>query len=593
MLRTVLFVAMVLMWTGLSAQIDSVKNRIMNNRVSKEVKNRIWRKQKDTTVVAVKSEAAFMPYKDKFIRRIYIRQIGFERSIYDSSRRIRDRITRLANTLHYDTRESVIRNHLFLREKRQLNPYKVADNERYLRDLDFILDSKIIVHRVPGQRDSVDLEVVTRDVFSLGFTGSVKGLDEYVVGVYDANVGGMGQRVQADLGFEGGRNPAFAWDVIYRKSSIMGTLINAYAGYTRLDNSRSLGEEYEHAFFVRLDRPLVSPYSRFAGGFEASQNWSKNVYRTSDSLFRQYRYNFEDVWVGYNLGANSFTNRHRYFAAMRYFRQHYSKQPSQEWDRVRGLYNDQRFLLGSFTFYDQNFYKTRYVYGFGRTEDVPYGQTITLTSGWMEELAEKRLYSGLSVLKSFVHKGGNFYQIEGAFGTFYRAKKAEDAFLSISGQYYSKLFATKRFKVRQLVEGGYARAFNPRIREMLTLNEELKGFSPDSLYGAQRIILRTETTLYTSWIFAGFRCAPFVSLESAHLRAQAPVVLPKNFFFGATGGFRIRNENLIFGTIELRAFYFPEAIDGVDHLSFRITTNLRLKYSGRFVTPPSLVRYNN
>jgi hypothetical protein len=593
MRRTVLLLAMVLMWTGLSAQIDSVKTRILNSRVSKEVKNRIWRKQKDTTVVTVKAEAAFMPYQDKFIRRIYIRQIGFERSIYDSSKRIRDRITRLANTLHYDTREKIIRNHLFIREKRQLNPYKVADNERYLRDLDFILDSKIIVHKIKGQPDSVDLEVVTRDVFSLGFTGSVKGLDEYVVGVYDANVGGMGQRLQADVGIEGGRNPVLAWDVIYRKSSIMGTLINAYVGYTRLDNSRSLGEEYEHAYFVRLDRPLVSPYSRFAGGFEASQNWSKNVYRTSDSLFRKYRYNFEDGWVGYNLGANSFNNRHRYFAAMRYFRQHYSRQPSQEWDRVRGLYNDQRFLLGSFTFYDQNFYKTRYVYGFGRTEDVPYGQTVTLTSGWMEELAEKRLYTGLSVLKSFVHRGGNFYQIEGAFGTFYRNKKAEDAFLSISGQYYSKLFVTKRFKVRQLVEAGYARAFNPRIREMLTLNEELKGFSPDSLYGAQRIILRTETTLFTNWQFAGFRCAPFVSLESAHLRAQSPVVLPKNFFWGATGGFRIRNENLIFGTIELRAFYFPDAIDGVDNLSFRVTTNLRLKYSGRFVTPPSLVRYNN
>jgi hypothetical protein len=142
------------------------------------------------------------------------------------------------------------------------------------------------------------------------------------------------------------------------------------------------------------------------------------------------------------------------------------------------------------------------------------------------------------------------------------------------------------------VQGGYAHAYNTITRELLTLNDELTGFSPDSLYGKQRISLRVETTVFTKWKLAGFRFAPFLSLENAFLKDIISSKSLGEFYWGTTSGVRIRNENLIFGTIELRAFYFPTAVDGVSHFSFKITTNVRLKYSGRFVNPPSFVRYN-
>ena len=59
--------------------------------------------------------------------------------------------------------------HLFISENTPLNPHRLADNERFLRDKDFILDSRIVVTPVEGS-DSVDLTVITRDVFSLGGT---------------------------------------------------------------------------------------------------------------------------------------------------------------------------------------------------------------------------------------------------------------------------------------------------------------------------------------------------------------------------------------------------------------------------------------
>lgn len=577
------------------AQEKLPKNKTLNQLITREVVDHITITPQNDSVPAVRSEDAFMPYSGKIIRYICIDQVGFERSIYDTTRTIRNRVTRIANALHTDTRERTIRENLFIREGKPLNPYRVADNERYLRDLDFILDSKIIVLPIEGTSDSVDLQILTRDVFSLGIDASSDDIDEYTVGLYDANLFGRGQRIQADIGFDPDRNPITDYDLYYRKASLGGSLVNTALGYTRLNNARSVGEEFEHAYFLRLDRPLVSPYSRLAGGLEISNNWSRNVYTKVDTAFRNYRYNIEDIWIGYNLGINNnFKNRNRHFAALRYYRQHYSRQPVQQAERSRSLYNDQQFLLGEITFYNKNYYKTRYVYGFGRTEDIPYGHTMNITSGWVKELGQKRMYLGASATKSVVHRDGNFYEIAGGVGSFFDARKTEDGFVFVNAQFYSKLFVYNHAKVRHQVNVGYARAFNNQLRELISINNDLFGFSADSLFGTRRYFARGESTIFTNWELAGFRFAPFLSLESGYLVNSRNTELNNEslFIWGSTGGIRIRNENLIFGTVELRMFYFPVDIAGIDRVSFKISTNLRLKYSGTFVRPPSLVQYN-
>jgi hypothetical protein len=81
-------------------------------------------------------------------------------------------------------------------------------------------------------------------------------------------------------------------------------------------------------------------------------------------------------------------------------------------------------------------------------------------------------------------------------------------------------------------------------------------------------------------------------LEGAYLQAKTIDASTHDFYGGTSGGIRMRNENLIFGTIEFRAFYFPKIVPGVDPVSFKVTTNVRIKYSGSFVRPPEFVRYN-
>ncbi len=592
---SVLILILCMFRAGFAQQKDTTGNKILDTKVAREIIGAVTRNSTEKDETNVRSENEYIPYQGKIVRRIIIRKVGFEKSIYDSSKSIRNRVTKIANALHSDTRERVIRDNLFFRENKPLNPYRLADNERYLRDLDFILDSRIHVIPISGNSDSVDVEVLTRDVFSLGVRAKLGGVDEFSVGIYDANLSGYGQRVQADFLFHSERDPLIGKGFLYRKSSLGGSLINVSVAYTELDNGRSLGEENEYAYYLRLDRPLVSPYSRMAGGIEFSENWSVNVMRAADSIFRRYRYLSQDYWVGYNIGIkNNPQDRDRHFIALRYSQQHFRDQPSQEDQLARRIYNDNRFLLAEFTFYNQNFYKTNYIYGFGRTEDVPYGQTVNITAGWTEELGLRRFYAGTSAARRIVRPTGRFYDLEIGAGTFFRRDVAEDGVIYAKGSYYSKLYDVKRTRMRHLFQAGYARAFNNRVRELLTLENQLNGFRADSLFGFQRMFLRSETTVFTPHRLIGFRIAPFASLEFAYLESKEAEAdhVNRDVFWGATGGVRIRNENLIFGTVEFRGLFYPKVVPGVERLGFIVTTRLRIKYSGVFVRPPSFVTFN-
>ena len=66
-----------------------------------------------------RNDLPFQPYKDRVIRTIRVQTLEFGVPIADTSQRTTDKLKRLANKLHRDTREYVIRNNLFfsLREK--------------------------------------------------------------------------------------------------------------------------------------------------------------------------------------------------------------------------------------------------------------------------------------------------------------------------------------------------------------------------------------------------------------------------------------------------------------------------------------------
>lgn len=603
-LRRILVLTCLLLFFGaMAAHAQKVKpkpkeeeKKTLTQKVSRRVMKLVKQNPGDT-IVDQKSESGFRQYQGKIIRRIIINHIGFERNINDTTRyRVVNTVTRVANSLHTDTKEQVIRNNLFFRTNRPLDPYKLADNERYLRDLPFILDARIAVKPVRGNRDMVDIIVYTRDVFSIGGSLSVRSKTSVQFRIYDANLSGWGQRAEYRSLVDIDRSPTVGHQFLYSKNSIKGTFINGTVSYTQLNTGASYGLENENALYLKLDRPLVSPYTRWAGGLELSRNWSKNVYEIDPAIFRSYTYYVKDLWVGYNIGIkNKVENRNRHFVGIRTFGQSFGNVPIQRTGEDTLRYRNQQYVLGQFTFYNQNFYRTKYVYGFGRTEDVPYGTRLSLLFGQTKQMALVRPYAGIEVERSVFQKSGDFMQYSLRAGGFKDNNKLQDVVMLASANLFSRLMLWKGLKIRQSVGASYTTILNRNLSLPLRIDNSMgiERFKSDSTtWGTQRLSLHVETVVYIRPTLLGFNFAPFVFTDMAMVAPEREVLIKQKPYFGIGGGLRTRNENLIFGTIELRMFYFPRVTEDLSKFRITLSSNLRVKFSSSFIQAPSFISYN-
>lgn len=577
---------------------STVVERIRADRNFKHLMGLITREpETDPVHLHVKSEAPYLEYEGKIIRHIILKRLGFEKIVVDTTLNFESFISNVANKIHSNTRESVVLNNLFIRAGKPLNPYRVADNERTLRNLDFILDARIYAKPVPNSRDSVDLLVVTRDVFSLGGSISARIPSVYRISIKDINVGGWGQRIEVGQVFDHDRTPRYGYEALYQLTNIKGSFLDATAAYTKLNHGISIGNENERSVYFKLSRELYQPFARWAGSIELGDNVSRNVYNEPDSIFIEYHYSIQDYWMGYSFGFkklpnNLRENRNRKFIAIRSVQQRFLSPIYTELiEPDRFAYRNRLAFLTELTFFRQDFYKTQYVAGFGRTEDIPYGYRISFTAGWERELGNQRLYAGSVLNYNNVLPSGTILGYQVKLGGYLNDQGVEDVLFSADFERYSKIRRIGRLIVRHRYESGYSALFNQNIKRGIDIREMngLLGFRPDSLVGLQRVTFSNEVTVFTPLKILGFRIAPIVRIDLALIRRAAPLFKSDNLFSGFSLGILARNENLILNTIEARVYYYPRTVEQVDAFRFNITSNFRIRYPTNLVSKPATV----
>lgn len=546
------------------------------------------------SVFFMRSETSYQKYAGKKIRTITIRKLPFGQSVTDTSERFIGAIIRIANNLESGTQEFIIRQMLFIKEGEPVEPFRMADNERYLRDLDFIKDARIYLHPTPGSEDSVDVWVVVRDQFSFGGSIDFSGVSHVQFTAYDANLFGRGQRIEYTTLYDYDRKPHFGSGFLYRKYNAFGSFVNVEGAITSINQSQNLGRENETVTYVKLDRPLYSSDAKFAGGFQLNKSYSSNKFGKPDSLFHNYSYRLLDIWAGYNIGAYKPTSYHennhrRIFAALRYFDQHFYYRPVQPQDDQ--LYFDKKWLLGQLTFYKIDFYQTNYIYGFGITEDLPVGYAHKITVGHTIADSLGRMYFGWEYDHMLVDGHQNYWNYSLAIGSNYYKGLLQDNSFLLSLNWFSRLFNFNRIKLRQFANMSFAGLYKRTVFEKLRIDNDLglNDFSNDSVRGNQRVSVGSETDLYTRLKILGFKLG-FFAFGKSSLLAQDNLQ-KGDVYCVIGGGVRARNENLIFGTVELKFAWIPR-LPGSDMANIKLTVsgNLRLKYSGTFVQAPAFAR---
>lgn len=573
------------------AQPDSAGRwRVPRKLTQKALQSVRYRPEADS-VFAAKSEVAFLPYAGKIIRHFHVQRFDLNRTVQDTTRKLTNAIVLLGQHLHSKTREAIIRDNIFIKAGQPLNPYRLADNERYLRDLDFILDSRIYVTQVT--EDSVDVLVITRDVFNWGASGAPASPTSGWFRLVNNNVLGLGQRMQVIGKLNTGRNPWVGTEWLYRKVNLFGTFIDLTAAYSQIKPGRGTGPEEEQSFFVRLNRPLFMPFARWAGAAEWSHHASQNTFNKEVSDFARYRYQVGDLWLGYSFGstlASGRENRNRVFVSARVFQQHFSLLPSEDVRETDQLaFANRLSALGQLTWFKQNFYKTKYIFGFGRTEDVPYGYSINLTTGWERQLGTKRSYAGFTGRKMYAHRNGSFTVMEATAAGYLHQQNPEDIFLNFRISYVGPLYEIGEWKVRHSGDAGYGLLHNRVLKSLLDINQEngLPGFQTDSVRGSRRWKAGYQAVVYMPGQVLGFHFAVVPQVNLAWIDQASDI--SGDLFRAYSLGLRTRNENLVFNTVEVRACYYPETAGTMRNLQVRITANLRLRYPTELVSAPATV----
>ena len=606
--RILLVVILMITCFSAFAQVDSSRKRSLDSIILRQkgiigklAHNLLRDTMVETMQGLLRTDQPFQRYSGRVIRDIRIQTKEFE--IVDSSARFNNKLKRLSDKLHRRTRDFVIRNHLFFSRNDRLSPYVLGDNERHLRDLPFTRDASIRVRPVRGSRDSVDIVVVTNDVLSIGGSLRLHNTETVSASIEEDNFLGYGDQVSVKGLYDGARSEHFGYGFDFTKRNIMGSFVNVSAGFTNFAKTINLAEREERNSYFRLARPLVNRFMKWTYGGEVEWHKTQNFYSPDSVYFSDYQYKYDivDVWASLNMdadkpdGAASSQPRLRRLLGLRILQQEFDYRPLKFNTQYDYRYADLKAVLGSFSIFKQNFYKTQYIYGFGRNEDVPEGLEGSFTAGWTKKQGRERPFAGFSFQHYFFNQLNHYFNYSFAAGTFLYKKNLEDIDLLGKLEYFSALHQlNKRWKQRYFFGASVTKQVNSVLGEPVRLESEygLEELRNNNASGNFRATVKAESVFFSPWSVLFFRFAPFVFTNATYINLKIDNESVPKLYASIGGGVRIRNESLIFGTTEFRGMYFPRKNFRNESWRIEVNTNIRFKYNRDFIKRPEFVRVN-
>lgn len=593
---------------GLFKKIGEYRDSMRNKEYRQTLIKRITKQDEparsnDNDSTIIKSEAYFTPFAGKVIRNIYYRKVKVfgPSNINDTTFHTTMKLIHLANRLHYDSREWVIRQSLFFRENDMLDPFEMADNERYLRNRPFIQDARLYVKNSMG--DSIDVEVVTKDLFEYGADLTQFSARDIKASVSNNDLFGAGQGLRIGMQWRSDYSPTWNTEVRYTKYNVLGSFIDMSLGYTTLNNYAQLDTNaFEGAVYINLNRPLYRNSAKLVGGLALSKNWSINIRgavpTAGDSIFRDYNYTVIDGWIGYN-----FINHYKHdgtigskpnFALLaRHYNLSFQRKPDQLRYKDDPVYNNHRLYLLELQAYRIDYFKAHYFFGFGRTEDIPLGYNVAATSGWESWKGRRRLYTGVEAQKFWTTRRFGLFNTTVGLGTYWLRKATEDAVMHARIEYYSRLVNIRKSRFREFLYADYLNSPNPFFNKPLNINMDdgIWGYRNTKINGFQRLNLGAETVYYSPLKLLGFKFNFFSSLQASMITNNNDDLLRNPMYFGIGGGFRVRNENLSLNTIKVSGYYYPNAPDPMKKLMLEITTIVDFRFDISALKAPTVLNF--
>jgi len=596
-----LFIVFNLLWQIIFAPTINAQTNLIE-----KVKNAVTGKPQSMTdstrINLLKQIRSLKSYTGKRINSITIEQHDFLTSIDSKDSKMKDLFSKIGNTLQSNSKSRAIKENLFFKEWDVFDPSIIAYNEKWLRDLNYIQDAKITAIITPYDTNQVDIIVITKDLFTYGGEVLLNNKDAYSAKLNNINLLGSGNSVQVIQNFENERKPKSGWGYDFGLSNILGTFISVNAGVNQFGNNLANNALSAKKNYISVQRPILHPNSKWLGGMEYLETVNENVFPVKwDTLFDQqlnYNLRHKDIWVGYQLTKNKKQiniNEYRQFIQYRHLENNFKDRPIEYLLQLDRNYQNLKANFLSYTLVRQSVYRTRYLYGLGRYEDLPIGQSLTWTTGQYKIEEDQSAYLGFKFEQYKLSKKENYTHIIANIASSYINKSLQDIRFLSSLEQFSKLkYLNNGFGYRQIINLSFTQTLRNKYNESLRINSiyGIPQLNKEQIKGGTRISSNWETVFYNNRALWGFKSAPFVFGNITYIRTMGDPILKGDIYTAIGSGLRVRNENLVFGTIELKGCYFPRTNQQLSPWNFSLITNLRYKYNSNIVDKPNFVEIN-
>jgi hypothetical protein len=569
-----------------------LQNSAEKNFVTRKLYGLFFRKQDLEIAGRVFSKTSatekFIGFTGKRINSIKLTRLNaFGQSVYDSTLNPTKWIENSANRLHVLTALFLIRNNLLFKEGELLNPVDFAESEQLLRNLNYIEDANILVESL-ADTSAVNINVITKDAWSIGLGAQYNNRYSSQFDVYDKNLGGLGVWLNGYF-YHDSRYPN-EWG---QKGELNVTNIGGLFIDGDIWARKGLGYE---TYALALRRDFYASKALYGGGAAIIKSYEPYRFKSIDST-RQISYNGYDYWIGRSLRVSRrdlTKSPHNLVLAFRFISKYYSDRPSVSIDTNYIFQNKEYYLVG-LSLTRQELYKANLIYSFGSTEDIPTGFRVNFSTGVERGEFKNRYYVGSELSAAEVGSWGYLFSSARTGGFISSYNQIQQTTVNIRATYFSNLFTIKNLQLRQFARIDFTRGLSRFYGEgeaiFLDDKNGIRGLTSRDMNGTTRLVVNLETVAFSPLFVFGFRFAYFGFCDFGFIGSADDYMIGNQSFSGFGLGVRIRNENLVLNTIQIRLGYYPKLPTNADVSYWLITGQQRTRFENFRAREPQIVPF--
>ena len=512
----------------------------------------------------------------------------FGPTFMDTTKVARTKLGRFGNRIHVNTRLNRIKKNVFISAGDKLKVDEVLENERIIRSLPYIEDVRFFAIGSKTDTTKVDLLVVTKDVFSFGVGGHLSGTKSASYKIYNQNLFGLGHQISLKVVNNIEKKPYVGMEGLYSIKNICSKFFDVTIGYSNTYKK-------EGSYF-KLEKEFLFSTTKWGGGLSGFRmTRAENIIDyddlTNDSIPLNYK--LGDSWLGYAflLNKQNPLKRMQLVVAARYCNiRFYDRSPLLD----KEYYSNSNIFLGSISLSKRNYVRDYLIYSYGITEDIPKGCLNEFVFGYDNNEFIKRWYTHLYISTSNILQYSPEYLFFSAgLGSFYNAHKMEQGMFEAHIKYISRLMPIGLQKIRQFVQLDYMTGIKRFKNEKIYLKDDLglRGMYSSELTGIRRLSINSESVIFRKKAIADFHVAVFGFYDCGFIGLKNKLILSQNFYSGFGFGIRLRNENLVFRTLQFRLGFYPNYPSGVNFIDVYFDEMNKTKFPSFQPREPQILQF--